>query len=339
MAGEVLSDWGGEALRSLAASSVGPRAHMDAEAVRRLAPHLEAVAQSSALDFTGFPFPEEDDPAALECLAAATLHQYGFWRGTESGYGGAMYASAQNRRFKGSDFIWQAFTRASTVDPSVFEPERMATEGDLFEDLHRADDGSCPVPDIESHRVLHQAYGQDLLAQFPDGFQGAVVQANRSARPAQALLDILATLGGYREDPLAKKANLLVVLLAARPERFLRLDDPESIGPIVDYHVMRGCLRTGCVAIDDPQLRARLTARQWVDVVEEEAIRAATHEAVLALVEETGRSVAEIDGFLFSNGRKRCVEGVEPDCDACPVAEGCAKQVELFQPIYRTTFY
>ena len=153
------------------------------------------------------------------------------------------------------------------------------------------------------------------------------------------MLEQLATLPGYAEDPLAKKANLLAVILANRPERFLDLRDPETITPIVDYHLMRSCLRTGCVEILDDDLRGRIERRAWVDEAEEEEIRASCFAAIQSLVDLSGLTQAAVDGFFFSNARKVCVEVEDAQCDECVAAHACAQRTTLFQPVIRTTAY
>jgi len=339
IAGEALSGPGATPLIEHIERDMTPRVEVDDARVQVLGQALSEVASTAALDFCGFPFPEADDPLALAALAAATLHQYGFWNADLDGWQEPMYALADGRRFKGSDYIWQAFTRAAQHDPSVFDPQRMAAEPDLFSRMCLDDDGHCPLPDLDSHIQLHRSYGAALARDYPRGFIEILEEVREDARPAAALLRKLSELPGYAEDPLAKKANLLVVMLAARPEGFLELRDPESIQPIVDYHLMRGCLRTGCVGILDPDLRRRIEARSWVDGEEEREIRAAAFAAIEQLVSVSGRSVAQVDGFFFLNGRARCLEDREPRCEECPVRESCARETSLFQPIFRTTAY
>ena len=307
------------------------------ERVQRVGRLLASEASGSALDFCGFPFPERDDSKAVEILSLATLHQFGFWSADDSRYIGPMWAAADAKRFKGSDFVWQAFTRAAAADPSVLDPQRLASEPLLFDRICIADDGECPIPAAGAHRSLQQGYGLAMAER--GGIRSLVQHANQSDRPAATLLESLASVPGYAEDPLAKKAILLVLILANRPERFLDLRDPESLGPIVDYHLMRGCLRTGCVTISDPELRARMVDRAWISAGEEAAVRGACFEALGALGEASGLTVAQIDGFFFVNGRKRCLETEAPTCDVCPLESACAKATELFQPIFRTTAY
>ncbi len=332
-----LSGYGSTELVARVAASVGPRVRRDPERIAGVAAMLADEATEASLDFCGFPFPQGGVPWAVEMFAMATLHQYGFWNSSVEGWSEPMYGTAGGRSFKGSDYIWQAFTRAATKDPSILDPARAASESLLFDAICADDSGSCPVPSIETHRVLQLRYAEAIATS--GGFGAILAEANRADRPAAALLQRLANLPGYGEDPLAKKANLLAIILANRPERFLDVRDPESITPIVDYHLMRSCLRTGCVEILDDDLRRRVERRGWVDEAEEEEIRAACYDAIQSLVEESGLTQAAVDGFFFSNARKVCVEVEDPRCGECVAAEACAQRTALFQPVIRTTAY
>jgi endonuclease III len=126
--------------------------------------------------------------------------------------------------------------------------------------------------------------------------------------------------------------------LGARPERFLG-PAPEVPGAIVDYHLMRGCLRTGLVVVVDPDLEERMRARKWVDGEEEAAVRSACSEALDALEVASGRTVGEIDAFFFGNGRRACTQVEDPSCGECALRSACAQDTGMFQPIFRTTAY
>ncbi len=314
-----------------------PVAVVDRSRTDAIAAALRSAADAAALDFCGFPFPEEGDPGAIETMAIGTLHQYGFWEGTDHGYGGPMWATIDGIRRKGSDFIWHAFTRATSADPHILDAGRLAAEPLLFDAICTDDDGVCPIPDVGSHRVLQQAYGAVIGSH--GGMQSIVEQANEAADPLAAFLDSMAVVPGFGEDRLAKKANLLALILANRPERFLRLGGPTAIAPIVDYHIMRTTMRTGCVSIVDNDLRNRLVDRAWIDAEPEAGIRLAARDAICDLCTSSGLDVGSVDGFLFSLGRSICLETEPPKCGECPLAFACAQEVELFQPIYRTTAY
>ncbi|MEA3511501.1 MAG: carbohydrate kinase family protein, partial [Actinomycetota bacterium] len=200
------------------------RANVDHERIQAVGSSLRVAAKRSALTFCGSPFPELDDPLALEVLTLATAHQYGFWTGTDHGYGEPMWATIDGVRRKGSDFIWHAFTKAATADPTVIDADRLAAEPLLFDEICVDDEGVCPIPDVGSHRVVQQAYGAAVGRL--GGVRSVIDRANASLDPLGTLLEALSAIPGFGEDPLAKKANLLALILANRPEHFLHLDDP-----------------------------------------------------------------------------------------------------------------
>ena len=201
----------------------------------------------------------------------------------------------------------------------------------------RADDGTVPLPDLQTRLRLANAQGRDLAAM---GTTPAAIlaRANAAPRPVAALLAELDRVAGYKEDPLRKKSALLAMILRQRPEGLLRRVEGDTIPPIVDYHVQRSCLRTGLVRVRDEALRRRLAGRELVGAGDEWAVRRAAHDAMLALERESGRSMEVVDWLFFRN-RSRCPEMSEPDCAACPLEPGCARDKVLFQPVHRTTFY
>jgi len=312
-------------------------ASIDTERSESVASKLDDAARLAALDFCGSPFPEYGDPAAIEVLAVGTLHQYGFWKGTDWGYGEPMWATIDGVQRKGSDFIWHALTRAASRDPAILDPDRLAEDPLLFDTICTADDGTCPIPDVGSHRVLQQAFGAAVSPL--DGIRAIIDRANASTDPLASFLAFLQTIPGFGEDPLAKKANLLALILANRPEHFLDLRGPAEIAPIVDYHIMRTTLRTGCVTIVDADVRRRLVARTWVDADVQAGIRLAARDAIRSLCDLSGLDVASVDGFLFNLGRTVCLETEPPRCAECPLSAVCSRETDLFQPIFRTTAY
>jgi len=339
-AGNVLEGMGADVLLHWVHAQVGTRADHVSDQIQHMTPAITEHGQAAAFDFAAPPHLPPGHPEALAMLCVSTLHQYGFWTAdTERGWEGPMIAEIDGQRYKGSDFIWAAFARAANQDPSLLSFERMASEPDLFARICTADDGQCPVPDLHSHQVLHQTHAQVMKSQWKGGYAQMIQRANDSHYPVQTLLGFLRQIPGYMADPLAKKATLLAVILGARPEQFLTISDPEHIEPIVDYHMMRVSLRTGLVRIHDADLQRRINDRMWVDPPEELAIRQATGRAILGLVEQSGCSVAAIDGLFFKTGRAHCVETEVPRCHECPLAAPCEQHTAGFQPVYRTTAY
>jgi hypothetical protein len=200
----------------------------------------------------------------------------------------------------------------------------------------RADDGTDPMPALDMHLAMAQQYGRDMLALGLTP-QTIMEQVKASAAPLRALFQVLDHISGYKEDPLRKKAGLLAIILQQRPEAFLASSE-EEMPPVVDYHVMRSCLRMGLIDVVDESLVEKLAGRKLLSASEEWAVRMSAHAAVEQVVARSGKSMGAVDWFFFQ-ARKRCPEMSEPLCNECSVDPACAHRKELFQPVRRTSFY
>lgn len=314
------------------------RARVDSDAVTRMAGLVGAMGDLQGFDFTGDVFPAVGDPGALDWFAAATLQQFGFWYSADGRWDRSLIATIDGSSRKGSDYLWAVYQRWAAGDTTAMTAATQATMTvEAWHALAADDDGNDPFPEPELCAGLARDYGSTLqhLGLTPAELVAVAATADR---PMRALLTLLDHVGGYREDPLRKKAALLGVILRQRPERFLPDAADDDAPPIVDYHVQRSCLRTGMVVIDDAALAAKVLAREVLDEGEEWAIRRATFDAVALLSEHSGRPMGAVDWFLFQM-RHRCPEISTPLCRECPADPQCGHHVQLFQPVRRTTFY
>ena len=308
---------------------------MQIDGIARL---LRDIPDLPDLDYAGALYPPPGAKHALDYFFGTVLHQYGFWEDDGGRYIGPMFARIGGERLKGSDFVWKAAARTAAGEPDFFNPDFQAEitpEGlaAAFGD----DSGACPLPIFDSHVTLARGYGRDLLGRGLTP-KKIVDAANASRHPLKTLLLALGEIPGYREDPLRKKALLLALILDRRPERFLTVKDPENWAPIVDYHNIRTALRTGMAEARDDALRSKLLRREFVTKEEEGAVRKKTFDAIVRLLESSGAGVARIDA-LFFGARKTCPEMTRPDCPRCLLETVCAKKIDLFQPVFRTTYY
>jgi len=314
----------------------------DADRIRAFAEYLSAEGRPAPFDFcslnAGITYPAPGLDGVLEYFFFCCAHQFGFWNLQNGRWISPMIARLDGRDLKGSDYVWTAATRALRKNPDIFSPHALANlNGNELNDLFLDDGAANPLPMWPEHL--------ELTRQYADWFTTRKLQpadilhrAAAARRPLQMLLDLLAEVPGYAEDPLQKKAMLLAIVLENRPEHFLNVTDPDSARPIIDYHLQRSALRTGLVVVEDPALRARLEAREEVTAGEEALIRSEVYESIDALVRLSGLSVAAVDWFFFKN-RTGCPEMTEPQCAACPVRHICARSTKLFQPVFRTTYY
>jgi sugar/nucleoside kinase (ribokinase family) len=319
------------------AISIDPRVIVNQFQIQRIADLIVTLPEVRPFNFTGDEFPPVGNSAVLDLFFASTLQQFGFWTSEGEHYHQPLIASINGALQKGSTYLAQAYLRRLN-DPAFFTPTRQAnlTRPEML-DFFRSDDGTYPMPALELHLEQARNYGQNMLAlQLTP--QEIIQQTQTSSTPLQTFLAILDQIGGYKEDPLRKKSGLLALILNQRPENFITFGEGEQLSPVIDYHLMRSCLRVGLVEIVDDLLRAQLVSRQIIQSQDEWAVRYAAYQAIEQVVAGSGKSMGAVDWFFF-NARKRCPEMTEPDCQQCPVDPVCMHNKIFFQPVLRTTFY
>lgn len=313
------------------------RVVLNVRQIEKVASLIAISNEASAYDFTGPDLPAVGHPATLDYLFATSLQQFGFWTHAAGRYQRPLLATIDGEQRKGAFYLFRAYLRWLQEAPEMLAPEAQATlsAADLLAVL-RDDDGHDPMPAIDMHVAAARSYGTDMLAL---GLTASSIleAANASAVPVANLVQQLDHVGGYKEDPLRKKSALLAIMLRQRPETFL-VDRGDDAPPIVDYHVMRACLRIGLLDVVDDDLRGQLERRVLLSTNDEWAVRSAAYRAVEQLLEKSGKSLGAVDWFLFQ-ARQRCPEMSEPDCTACVVDPICQHRKTLFQPVIRTSFY
>lgn len=309
----------------------------DSAQIKRVAELIRTLTDVASFPFTGPDLPAENHPAALDYFFASTLQQFGFWTHVDGRYERPLVAHIDGEERKGAFYFFRAYRRWLNDDPERLTPAAQAklSKADLLAVL-RDDDGNDPMPSIDLHLSLAHAYGRDMQA-LRTTPATLLQKVNSSPEPMSALLAELDHVGGYKEDPLRKKAALLAIILQQRPEAFLSRSGGDA-PPIIDYHVMRSCLRIGLIDVVDADLAARLERRTLLSEAEEWAVRSAAFSAVEQLVEHSGKSMGAVDWFLFQ-ARQRCPEMSDPLCSSCSVDPVCAHRKALFQPVRRTSFY
>jgi len=315
-----------------------PRIQVNMEQVRSVARQIASLSEMPPFPFVSPLLPPAGHPRALDYFFAVTLQQFSFWSVREDRYERPLIATIGSRTLKGSDYLFYAFWRRLEQDPDFCSPERQAnlSRGELL-DVLRADNGDDPMPALDWHLAEARNYGRDMLAlQFTP--LALLQKAIASSQPLQTFMATLDRIGGYKEDPLRKKSGLLALILNQRPEQFFPMQAGEQVDPVIDYHLMRSCLRVGLIDVLDPALKAKLINRQIVSTAEEWAVRSGAYRAIDRVVGLSGKSAGAVDYYFFG-ARKRCPEMNEPECWHCQLDPVCAHRKALFQPVLRTTFY
>lgn len=315
------------------------RVRIDEKQVERISHVIKKIPEAQVFNFVSDYYPPIDHPAALDFFFAQTLQQFSFWEANHGRYVFPLIATIDGHECKGSTYLSYAFMRPLEDDPGFYTPIRQAnTTREETLALFKADDGSDPMPALDLRLSKAQDYGNDMLCLGLTP-QAIIEQSNRSSNPLKTFISILDHIGGYKEDPFRKKTNLLALILKERPEQFLAIPEHEEIQPVIDYHVMRFCLRTGLVEIIDPALREKIAERELVSTEDEWAIRFTCYVAIQKLIEFSGLSMGAVDNIAFNYNRKHCPEMSVPICEKCAIDPACDHRIDLFQPVIRTTFY
>ena len=315
-----------------------PRVRVDDGRVQAVAEKMSTLAEISGHPFITPVLPPAGHPKVLDYFFASTLQQFSFWTVRNNRYDLPLIDRIGGVELKGSDYLWEAFRRGVERDPDFCSPERQAnmSRQEMLQ-LFRADNGDDPMPALDLHLEQAHLYGRDMLAlQLTP--QIVLDKALASDQPLETFLVTLDHIGGYKDDPFRKKSALLALILKDRPENFLPLRADEPVPPIIDYHILRACLRVGLIDVIDEELHSKLANREIVTPAEEWAVRYQAYRAIEQLVALSDKSMSAVSWYFF-NMRTTCPEMSEPQCQFCAVDPVCALRKELFQPVIRTVFY
>lgn len=287
-------------------------------------------------------YPPLGHPRAPDFFFAAVLQQHRFLYALNGKWSGSLYGLIEGKQTKGSDLLWKVMKRAFDDDPERFTPQRLAEVTMCeFWDIMRDDSGAkrlalIPFPDAPERIALWKQYGA-WMVEHKKTPSALVRRHAKTKRPATNLLRAIREIPGFAEDPFGKKANLLLVALMNRPERWVVPEEGFELPPIVDYHVMRLMLRLGCVTLPGSWVEEN-TERRIVGKEREFAIRNACYRAMKLLARLSGIAGDVLDGLIWS-GRRYCAEEKIPDCHACVFTDACEHRVRMFQPVYVPTIH
>lgn len=296
-------------------------------------------------------YPPLHAQGVIDLFFFSTLHNFGFWTDKNGKYEAPVYGALMGKSIKGSDLLYTVLLRAWKSDQRAFHPVRLATiSEDEFEQIFRDDaqlSGSHQFFATKERLELTRMYGRHFRQRSAkhssyDSPETLVEYANQFSDSVGIFREILTHpengIPGFREDPLGKKAELLLMSLINRPEGLLHQGERTTPDrPIVDYHDMRLTLRMGHITLPKSWVEENET-RRLTSHEREAAIRLATYRADELAIRESGLARDQVDVLKWS-ARKFCPEMEIPRCDVCPLETVCARHIRRFQPVFRTTFY
>lgn len=327
-------------------------ARINLEKVRQVAEVIKKLPEDfQPLNFYSYPtpdgevvakemYPSLDHPNAVDFFFFVCLQNYGFWLANETVYTEPLIGMLDGKERKGSDLLWRICLKRLKEHPNSLNPFFLRGFSDQsFEKLFSDDNGVIPFRDLRRRIVTARKYAKWFCDPYQGGTQPAemVARANASAQPLGRFLEFMRSVPGFDKDPLEKRQMLLAMALANRPEEFLKVTDPGNWMPIVDYHCMRVCLRSGLVRLNKKE-RELSEGRVWAPSEMEAKIREICFQIMREVERLSGRTHAVVD-LAFFKARRYCPEMTEPNCTKCILQDICAQDTDLFQLVLDTTNY
>lgn len=103
-------------------------------------------------------------------------------------------------------------------------------------------------------------------------------------------------------DPHKKKITFFLKL--ATDAGLIRIKDPQNYIPIMDYHMQRVLLRTGCVEVLDNDIRAKISNRD--DMPVDNPVREKCIEAIRLIAQHSEHPILMMNDFFWTLGRSCC---------------------------------
>ncbi|MBM3205146.1 hypothetical protein FJZ48_04200, partial [Candidatus Uhrbacteria bacterium] len=205
---------------------------------------------------------------------------------------------SRTKNLKGWEVLEDVFMRLTQENSDMINMQALAAMSvtELTERLRPlfADDGDlkhCTLDRLEERSRFLIDIAEQLVKSYDGSLMKLVEQSDGFVTRLYALLD---RFEAYK-DPMRKKATCFIKFSVEA--KLFTVKDPENILPIMDYHMQRVLLRTGCVEINDQDLKQKLQGRETL--TSDEEIRQACVDATRLLAIYSGYPIANMNDFLW----------------------------------------
>ena len=175
----------------------------------------------------------------------------------------------KKKNLKGWSYLENVFThlgeeRSQLLDPAFIAKQSSAQLSDKLRPLFAEDGdaGNCTLDRLGERSEFIIQISKVLLERY-DGKIGNLLKKSKGylSQGQNGLYDLLGEFEAF-SDPLRKKSTVFIQL--AVNANLFELKDPESIEPVMDYHMQRLLLRTGCIEVVDPNLKKSLQDKELI---------------------------------------------------------------------------
>lgn len=217
----------------------------------------------------------------------------------------------KKKNLKGWDYLEFVFSQLGRERSDILNPNVSAfmSAEELAKKLKPlfADDGNpenCTLDRLQQRADLLI----DIARKLNEKYEGKVknllkLSGGYLINNGKGLYELLHVFSAF-VDPLKKKSTVAVKFMAE--SGLLKIKDPENIIPMMDYHMQRTLLRTGCIEIMDKELKQALRARR--NLSSDKEIRNASVVAMQKIAKYANKSVLDMNDFFWPLGRSCCKE-------------------------------
>jgi hypothetical protein len=272
---------------------------------------------------------------------------------------GGLLGTINGREVKGTEYLLAAFCAAANSDSESVSVRRIMVmdEDGLRSLLVKPFVASTVVlTDLARRAEMLRVLATEIAEKFAGKIGVLLIQTDHHVGGSEGFYAKMDQFSAFR-DPLKKKSGVFLYFLEVAG--LWKIVDHDQLMPMIDYHVIRLLCRTGCLEIQDPNLRHKLLAQSPVTEEEERMIREAAFKVRISLTPLF--DVPERGELLYLLGRSYCrhapvcVSGNAPENDSFnlytgEVFKGCPFQFwcpgacdssyrELWEPMIQTEHY
>jgi hypothetical protein len=241
----------------------------------------------------------------------------------------------------GWDYLEHGFLRMVKDDSRLLQPNYLVDAAadevarglaSYFSETGRPEDTTL---DRLPERVLLM---QEASRRLSGLFNGEVSDIFRRSggylfREGLGIYELLDGFEAFR-DPMRKKSTFFLKLITEAG--LATVHDPENYIPIMDYHMQRVLLRTGCVEVADGRLRQQLLTRDVLPT--DEPVRSACIDALRKIAAWSGHPITKMNDFFWTIGRSCCNETTLCHDGNCAKAPCSFEQIALLETHNRCIF-
>lgn len=227
---------------------------------------------------------------------------------------------SEKRNLRGWEYMEDVFLETAIHQPEFLDPLNISgqTKKSIgtyllksFSDQNKETGSS--LDRVEERAELYLDSAKKIRQRFHGKLSSLFKRsADRLINSGNGIYELLEGFQAY-SDPLRKKAGFFIKLCV--DAGLIEINDPENLIPIMDYHMQRVLLRTGCVVISDHKLAEDLKGRRPLQTDHE--IRKACTDALKIISDASGHSVLSMNDIFWPLGRSCCNEKCLCETGSC----------------------